>query len=1607
MTQYKIAVANACARSQKVHTAFLDCVSDSRGEPLSKAVRRAQYEEIQRACAKKRERIIYKSKPKRERQQEILESRYKRSGVIDVEPQAGVSAWTAAALGAGVGVGCCVAAYPILRRLVSSVEKVADSVSSAADEVSALANHANEAVWSFKRIFQQAIDACKSVVGALWQLVFGTFVCAMKAALGFSREVARLFDAALTALVPDMAPVLVFEHTDLVEQQSCSGMVPGLVALVCSLFLPAGQKQSWFYSEILRRIGNYDRVASGFEAIFSFAGIVVEDAVNCVLRFLGREEVRFVSEVQRRVASWCTEVDKTLAQFDLEKTDLGLLNRGRALLGQGHAMKAITSASHLKTAIDKQLDRLNHKIASHRGMLDADSCFRQQPIFVLFGGESGIGKTNIIKLFTSVVLQEAGICGPDECAQHMWQKGESEYWNGYCGQAAMICDDIFQKKAVAGSPDSEGFCLIRAISNWAFPLNYADVDSKGKNYFDSYIIVGTTNCVDVKSALGAALTKPEAVTRRIDHGYWVELDPKYCTDRNTLDYSAVTKEYQDNLAALRKRLADGEVLSKSEVLNAYPWHAWRLRRHTYDGNISTGATSGLSMLDLAKAVASELRARRESHVQNVADIDDWLHMLSKAELQSGLSVDDVEPLLGDVRGCVNRYHTSASVADSIEFGPLMCELDDVCVHGGRLGGKQHDPPDERVSWRQLFSSGVKDRNEFMLLLNAKIHSMLSGVPPYVKTAIFGTLNIASAAASVYLGHKLLAGVIKLVQWAIQAVKSTMVGLYRLMFGTPDSDEDSPAEIQSVHQAKAYPQKKSYVRSVQAMLQMGNPPSDVMADIIYANTFKLLSYSPEGWVPIGQIIMISGTVGMMPDHFRDIPPAKMRLVSCKNPEDVVDMTHEQFMAWPYVAVPQCDIAFVNIKQQVARAYRDITKYFITEKDFKMLQRVSNTEARLDVARLDCSNDEPRLARWVLRNSYLRFDHELNTVAGKLDYVWAYDMTTIKGDCGAPLTIAEPRYYGGRALLGMHIAGKVSSDERALGSVREGYSCIVTQEAIKSTLTRFKHFIRDDFYDDLAERGIVLDANCDSVIAQSGLSGGSIGPIGIVAKDQALSQSTQTKIKPTGFDGFGPCPLRPAHLSPVYKNGALVKPMLQAMANYKSPKRVSQVQSHKAIMGAAMQLHFRKTANCTRMILSKEEAVTGIPSIKLKAINRSTSCGYPWRLDCAEGKKDFFGFEDDYDFSNAQCQALFKRVDEIVAAAKNGVRLSHIFTDFLKDETRPHAKVDAVATRAISGAPLDYTIAVRQYFGAFLASMFTVHTVTGMAPGINPYSEWHVLARNLTRVGDKVFGGDFKAFDASEQPEIHAVILDYINSWYDAHGADPIGRTVRTVLFEDLVHSRHLTGTGSKLDTLVQWNKSLPSGHPLTTPVNSMYSLFTLVACYYKLTGKLEDLWDNVFICTFGDDNVVSVSDDVCDQFNQVTVAQAMNDLFGLTYTSDKKDAELVPWEPIQQVTFLKRSFQRAQDAPGGWCAPLALDSTLYRTYFYKNARAFTDEFSRNMKECLLELALHQKEVWDAPTCEGVSRFEAAQDFCRRGGIPFDVYSYEQARELCFSRIDVWY
>jgi hypothetical protein len=196
----------------------------------------------------------------------------------------------------------------------------------------------------------------------------------------------------------------------------------------------------------------------------------------------------------------------------------------------------------------------------------------------------------------------------------------------------------------------------------------------------------------------------------------------------------------------------------------------------------------------------------------------------------------------------------------------------------------------------------------------------------------------------------------------------------------------------------------------------------------------------------------------------------------------------------------------------------------------------------------------------------------------------------------------------------------------------------------------------------------------------------------------------------------------------------------------------------------------------------------------------------------------------------------------------------------------------------------------------------------------------------------------------------------------------------VLWLEVTHSVHLGGVGLSRSMLYTWAKSLPSGHPITSLINSLYNLLVWTVAWGELAGReaLPRFWDFVSPVVYGDDNIVGVADCVKHFFNQGTVTEAFK-LQGMEYTEETKTGiEQLGVRRIEECAFLKRGF-RYDDVLEQWVAPLSLDTALFIPYWCHDAKQLDTIVRDNVETCLMELALHPQDVWDtyAPKIEAAA------------------------------------
>ena len=559
-------------------------------------------------------------------------------------------------------------------------------------------------------------------------------------------------------------------------------------------------------------------------------------------------------------------------------------------------------------------------------------------------------------------------------------------------------------------------------------------------------------------------------------------------------------------------------------------------------------------------------------------------------------------------------------------------------------------------------------------------------------------------------------------------------------------------------------------------------------------------------------------------------------------------------------------------------------------------------------------------------------------------YQYVMNTTNGDCGSML-VALSNFLP-KKIIGLHVAGDASGKGYAVPlnvrDIEEALKDVPKEAQIKIDLARFE----------------AIDGELSSV------PNGDFTPA--IKSSILVASPTKTALRPSLIHGSVLPPISaPAVLSRrvVLEDGTIHDPVLAGLKKTgKIPPFMDPVLI-KAAVSDVLRVH--QTNDRTRKrVLTNLEALSGVLDDPYSnPLNRSSSPGYPWIKDrVGKGKMKWTSdFEGEYKMHKELADAIEER--EFMAL--NNERYPTVWIDTLKDERRPIEKVKIGKTRVFAAGPMDFIVCARKYFLGFCAHLAENRINNEVAVGINPYSyDWTHLARHLKKFGNKVVAGDFGNFDGTLILQILESIGEAISEWYD-DGED--NAQIRRILWKELINSVHVEG-----NNLYFWTHGHPSGHPLTAILNSLYNsvvcriVFVLCARKAGKLANMKDFNENVSMISYGDDNVLNISDRVIDYFNQHTMSECFTEI-GMEYTDELKSsaADAKPFRSLEEVSFLKRKF-RWDEERACFTAPLELGVCMEMVNWIRGELDPEEACCVNCQTSAMELSLHGREVFEKCT-----------------------------------------
>lgn len=328
----------------------------------------------------------------------------------------------------------------------------------------------------------------------------------------------------------------------------------------------------------------------------------------------------------------------------------------------------------------------------------------------------------------------------------------------------------------------------------------------------------------------------------------------------------------------------------------------------------------------------------------------------------------------------------------------------------------------------------------------------------------------------------------------------------------------------------------------------------------------------------------------------------------------------------------------------------------------------------------------------------------------------------------------------------------------------------------------------------------------------------------------------------------------------------------------------------------------------------------------------------------------------------------------------------FAEQFKQELRDEEK--ALKPRIFKMSPLVHTILIRRYFGDFLVFSHNNRQTTGVAVGINPFSDdWEKLMRQVTRHGDNVFGLDFEKYDKRMLSAFQQSINDVILQHCDFTDRD---RKIAEFLLNSIFMTPCVVVDVSYITT-----HSLASGGALTAEYNSwihkMYMAYAFHNLFLKEFDKRPTLYDyinNVENVTYGDDGLTGVSNTVKPWYNGPSVSNELA-LLGLAATTETKGVFDYLTRSIGECSFLKRKFVFHR----GLCrivAPLDLKSVKSTLNYVK------DDF-RNEELTQTKLQNFQREVYLHEN-QYPSLLDHCLQFCKEHEVQFTPLCEQYLKEL---------
>lgn len=1329
---------------------------------------------------------------------------------------------------------------------------------------------------------------------------------------------------------------------------------------------------------IVKRLSYFGdiKIYNAFDNIGNWLTSIITKTVNYVKQtVLGHDPEEFLENQGDPLTNWeeqcrkhfVADTDRVAIYTDSTLSDIKrLYNMGVAYLRHPLYKAHQRAISEMLNQLLRFADKIKRKVG-------ADASVRNPPVTLYLYGETGVGKSTLTyplcaTLLKAIFEKENNKVMLESLRHHYKEMiyvraAEQEYWDGYTQQLVTVFDDFNQQVDSPSSPSLELFEIIRSSNIFPYPLHMASIEEKANTNFQSKVILCSSNNRVPKTE---SLNYPKALLRRFAKFVEVKREPSKDGTFTTETYTFVQYDPFDQCKIL-KSMTFKELIE--ELVSMYFQEGEFV--DSVDNYIMTNifAQNGVDDFDDCESIPEdaltleEIMKNKEKY--SLADISSRLIRSEKAPVMECLRdlrhLDVYGVLPGDPAKPTRREKEQAMecINDLLRSEENSKSYLDLLRDYFAIAKESLKETFEAYQQKYHFSEWFSFSKSTKIILGVLSLVLVGfGIYSYVKRDKSGTSEAYEGGAPKK---------VKVESYNARAVKK------RVESYDPRQSKTVKVEASGcIIGASSLVEKEGDIVQSEACSDIN--ASEQLTAVTTNNTYVLSVVSGERSVRVGHCIFLKGKIAVAPGHYLRI----LQKYVSEDAEAVLQFSHpfgkRNFFTYvndvkfnlyktknlAKVSDPDSrDLMHFVVDKAVV--HKDITSFFC---DRLELQSVGSTKIQLPVMRWNKDNgyifvkmgQGTSCIKNVTNVSYAT-DNQADAREIRLREAWEYSLETTFGDCGAPLFVTNGRIGPGK-IIGIHTAGGTRygvGNCYATPFYSEDVSEIMSCYDFRAQSCAFERVVRQELVSCDVPAHL---AECEFIV------------LGKVPSPPV--QPSRSKIVPSPLHGEITEPTSaPSWLYPREKDGEVFDPMkyrTSRLGKESVPLRAKPIALAKqALIDDIYSTYLGKKDLIDGRFPSSydfDTAVLGVPGEDfVNSIKRDTSCGYPF---VKEGwtRAKIFGNGDEYDMTTQGVAMLREKVSECIAAANEGKVLDHYFIDTLKDERKPIHKVHK--SRMFSNGPIDYLVWSKMYFNPIVAVLSELRNSDHISVGSNVYSrDWDDIARYLKSKSQHMIAGDFEGFDASEQSDILYAAGDVLHELSrKIFRASDEEILQQKAIFHSLVNSLHLNEDG----IVLQWCKSLPSGHYLTAIVNSIFVNIVMCLAFMEANGKCTFATATSFfkecgIVAYGDDHVVAVPERYIAVFNQQTLPVHM-EKFGMYYTIETKDDTEINFlsRRLEEVTYLKRGFAY-DEARQQYIAPLSLDVILEMPMWTKSARDVNLNVFHNLEHALKELSLHDSDIWE--------------------------------------------